>query len=166
MGQEEVEKARAAFLPSFDLVGNYQIHTEDFEGSGDSYSVGAVLSLNIFSGLETTAKLAEAQAALRQTQALRRQLQSQVALEVRQAYAQAVSASQRIGVARQTVLQAEESLRIVSNRYATGLLTIVELLTAETTRQQARAAYAQALHDHLVGKTNLHLAAGVLDLEN
>jgi len=165
MAKEEVEKARAAYLPSLDLVGNYQIHTEDFDGSGDSYTVGAVVSLNIFSGLETSSKVSEAQAALRQTQALRRQMQSQVALEVRQTYAQAISAFQRIGVTRQTVMQAEESLRIVTNRYATGLLTIVDLLTAETTLQQARTTYAQALHDYLVGKTNLRLAAGALDQE-
>lgn len=163
MAKEEVERARAAFLPSVDLVGNYQIHTEDFDGSGDSYTVGAVVSLNLFAGFETSAKVSEAQAALRQTQALRRQMQSQAALEVRQAYAQAISAFQRIGVARQTVLQAEESLRIVTNRYASGLLTIVDLLTAENTLQQARMTYAHALHDYSVGKTNLRLAAGALD---
>jgi TolC family type I secretion outer membrane protein len=165
MAKEEIEKAKAAFLPSLDLISNYQIHTEDFNGSGDSYAVGAVVSLNIFSGLETSAKVSEAQAGLRQVQALRRQMQSQVALEVRQTYAQAVSAFQRIAVARQTVMQAEESLRIVTNRYAAGLLTIVDLLTAENTLQHARTTYTQALHDYLVGKTNLRLAAGVLDHE-
>jgi outer membrane protein len=166
MAKQEIEKARAAFLPSLDLVGNYQIHTEDFNGSGDNYTVGAVISMNIFSGLETSAKVSETQAALRQTQALRRQMQSQVALEVRQSYAQAVSAFQRISVARQTVLQAEESLRIVTNRYATGLFSIVDLLTAETMLQQARTTLAQAYHDYSVGKTNLRLAAGVLEQEN
>jgi outer membrane protein len=165
MAKEEIEKARAAYLPSLDLIGNYQIHTEDFDGSADNYSVGAVVSLNIFSGLETSAKLSEAQAGLRQVQALRRQMQSQVALEVRQTYAHAASAFQRIDVARQMVVQAEESLRIVANRYAAGLLTIVDLLTAEITLQQARMTLAQALHDYSVGKTNLRLAAGVLDQE-
>ena len=165
MAKEEIEKAKAAYLPSLDLIGNYQIHTEDFDGSADNYSVGAVVSLNIFSGLETSAKVSEAQAALRQVQALRRQMQSQVALEVRQTYVQAASAFQRISVARQMMVQAEESLRIVANRYATGLLTIVDMLTAETTLQQARTTFAQTLHDYSVGKTNLRLAAGVLDTE-
>lgn len=165
MAKEEIEKAKAAYLPSLDLIGNYQIHTEDFDGSADNYSVGAVVSLNIFSGLETSAKVSEAQAAFRQVQALRRQMHSQVALEVRQTYVQAASAFQRISVARQMVVQAEESLRIVANRYATGLLTIVDMLTAETTLQQARTTFAQTLHDYSVGKTNLRLAAGVLDPE-
>jgi TolC family type I secretion outer membrane protein len=163
MAQEEIGKARAGHLPNLDLVGNYQIHTEDFEGSSDNYSVGAVLSLNLFSGLAPSAKVSEARAARRQVQAQRRQMESQVFLEVRQAYTQTASALQRVAVAQRAVAQADEALRIVANRYDGGLFTIVDLLTAETALQQARTAQARALHDYTVGKTNLRLAAGVLD---
>jgi TolC family type I secretion outer membrane protein len=163
MARKEIEKARAGHLPNLDLVGNYQIHTEDFDGSGDSYSVGAVLSLNLFSGLAPSAKVSEAQASRRQIQALRRQMESQVFLEVRQAYTQTASALQRIGVADQAVRQAEEALRIVADRYSSGLLTIVDLLTAEAALQQTRTAQSRARHDAIVGKTHLRLAAGVLD---
>jgi TolC family type I secretion outer membrane protein len=163
MAQEEIGKARSGHLPRLDLVGNYQIHTEDFDGSADNYSAGAVISLDLFSGLAPSAKMAEARAARRQVQALRRQVESQVFLEVRQAYTQTASASQRITVSRQAVAQAEEALRIVANRYAGGLLTIVDLLTAENALQHARMGHAQALHDYAVGKAGLRLAAGVLD---
>jgi TolC family type I secretion outer membrane protein len=163
MAREEIEKARAGHLPNLDLVGNYQIHTEDFDGSTDNYSVGAVLSLNLFSGLAPSAKVSEAQAFRRQVQALRRQMESQVFLEIRQAYTQTASAYQRIGVADQAVRQAEEALRIVADRYNGGLLTIVDLLTAEAALQQTRTAQARARHDATVGKTHLRLAAGVLD---
>jgi outer membrane protein TolC len=163
MARKEIEKARAGHLPNLNLVGNYQIHTEDFDGSGDSYSVGAVLSLNLFSGLAPSAKVSEAQASRRQIQALRRQMESQVFLEVRQAYTQTASALQRIGVADQAALQAEEALRIVADRYNSGLLTIVDLLTAEVSLQQARSSQARARHDVTVGRTHLRLAAGVLE---
>jgi TolC family type I secretion outer membrane protein len=163
MAREEIEKARAGHLPNLDLVGNYQIHTEDFDGAADSYSVGAVLSLNLFSGLAPSAKVSEAWAWRRQVQALRRQMESQVFLEVRQAYTQTASAFQRIGVADQAVRQAEEALRIVADRYNGGLLTIVDLLTAEAALQQARTAQARARHDATVGTTHLRLAAGVLE---
>ena len=163
MAREEVGKARAGHLPSLDLIGNYQIHTEEFDGSANNYSVGVVVSLDLFSGGAPSAKVAEAQAARRQVQALRRQMESQVFLEVRQSYTQTVSAFQRIGVAHQAVAQAEEAQRIVANRYSSGLLTIVELLTAEAALQQARTAQARAFHDYAVGKTDLRLAAGVLD---
>jgi outer membrane protein len=165
MAREEVEKARAGHLPSLDLIGNYQVHTEDFEGSADSYRVGMVVSLNLFAGLAPSARVAEARAAARQVQAQRREMESQVFLEVRQAYALAASAFQRIGVAHQAAAQAEEALRIVANRYGGGLLTIGDLLTAEAALQQARTAHARALHDYTVGRTHLRLAAGVLEAE-
>lgn len=163
MAREEIEKARSGHLPNLDLVGNYQIHTEEFDGSADNYSVGAVLTLNLFSGLASSAKVSEAQASRRQVQALRRQMESQAFLEVRQAYTQASSASQRIRVADQAVRQAEEALRIVADRYNGGLLTIVDLLTAEAALQQARTAQARARHDAALGRTHLRLAAGVLE---
>jgi outer membrane protein TolC len=163
MAREEIERARAGHLPGLELVGNYQIHTENFDGAADSYSIGAVLSLNLFSGLASSAKVSEAQALRRQVQALRRQMEHQVFLEVRQAYTQTASAHQRIGVADQAVRQAEEALRIVADRYGGGLLTIVDLLTAEATLQQARTAQARARHDATVGKTHLRLAAGALE---
>jgi outer membrane protein len=162
MAQEEIGKARAGHLPSLDLIGNYQIHTEDFDGSADNFSVGAMVSLNLFSGLAPSAREAEARAARRQVQARRRQMESQIFLEVRQAYAQTISAFQRVAVAQGAVSQAEEALRIVANRYSGGLFTIVDLLTAETALQQARSSHARALHDAIVGKTQLRLAAGVL----
>jgi outer membrane protein TolC len=84
---------------------------------------------------------------------------------VRQAYSQTASAFQRVAVARQASAQAEEALRIVANRYSGGLLTIVDLLTAEAVLQQARTAQVRALHDYTVGKTHLRLAAGVLEEE-
>jgi TolC family type I secretion outer membrane protein len=163
MARQEIEKARAGHLPNLELFGNYQIHTEDLDGSADSYSVGAVVNLNLFSGLAPSAKVAEAQAARREIQALRRQMESQVFLEVRQAYTQTASAFQRLAVAHRAVAQADEALRVVSNRYGGGLLTMVELLTAEASLQQARTAQARAQYDYTVGKAQLRLAAGVLE---
>jgi outer membrane protein TolC len=61
------------------------------------------------------------------------------------------------------VAQAEEGLRIVRNRYENGLYTIVNLLDAETAFQQARNNYLGALHDYMVSRVQLALAAGTLD---
>jgi multidrug efflux pump subunit AcrA (membrane-fusion protein) len=127
--------------------------------SADNYSVGAVVTLNIFSGDRTSAKVREAKAALRQIQALRRKLKQRVLVETRQAYLQADSAWRRIHVARAAVAQAEEALRIVRNRYKNGLFTIVDLLNAELALQQAHTNHLRAIHDYKVSTANLMLAA-------
>jgi outer membrane protein len=161
--EEEIKKARAAYLPSLNLTGNYEVNTENFDESADNYTVGAVVTFNIFSGNRTSAKVREAKATLKKIEALRRQLKQRVQVETRQAYLQADSSRRRIQVARLAVTQAEEALRIVRNRYKNGLFTIVDLLNSELALQQAQTNRLRAIHDYKVANANLMLAAGTLD---
>ncbi len=163
IAEEEIKKSRAAHLPSLNLAGNYEVNTENFNESADNYSVGAVVTFNIFSGNRTSAKVREAKATLRQIQAMRRKFKQRVLVETRQAYLQADSAWRRIHVARAAVTQAEEALRIVTNRYKNGLFTIVDLLNSELALQQAHTNHLQAVHDYKVANASLMLAAGTLD---
>ncbi|UCG11017.1 MAG: TolC family protein [Deltaproteobacteria bacterium] len=163
LAQKEVTKTKSAHLPSLFLSGNYQINTEDFSKTADNYTVGAVLSLNLFSGYNLQSRVSEARANLRQVQAMRQQLKLGIAVETKQAFLQTQSALQRIRVAQGAVAQAEEGLRIVRNRYEIGLYTIVNLLDAEVALQRARTNYSRSLHDHSVARAKLALAAGTLD---
>ncbi|MBW2071353.1 MAG: TolC family protein [Deltaproteobacteria bacterium] len=162
MASKEVAKAKSAHLPSLHFTGNYQINTEDFSNSEDNYSVGATLSLNLYSGYNLQARVAEARARLAQMQAKRQQLELGIAVETRRSYLEAQSSWQCMQVARGAIAQAEEGLRIVSNRYKNGLNTIVNLLDAEVALQQARRNYSRARHDYTVARARLALAAGTL----
>jgi outer membrane protein len=162
IAREEVKKAKAAHLPGFYLSGSYDINSEDFSDRADNYTLGAVMRLNLFSGLGVDAKVHEAMAKLRETQAMVRQTELGIRLETRQAFFMAQSAHQRIGVAEAAVAQAEEGLRMVRNRYENGLFTIVNLLDAEVALQQARTNYFRSLHDFKVAMAQLNLGAGVI----
>ena len=94
--------------------------------------------------------------------AMRRSLELGVRVETQRAFYQAQSTWKSIAVARQAVDQAEEGLRIVSNRYGSGLLTIVDLLDAQTALQQARTHLFKAMHDYRVARIELALAAGTI----
>jgi TolC family type I secretion outer membrane protein len=163
VGEKEIKKAKAAHLPSIHLLGNYEINTEDFRETKDNYTVGAIFRLNLYSGHNLQSRVLEARAKLSQMRALRQRLELAVSVEVKQAFLQAQSSWHRIGVAQGAVAQAEEGLRIVRNRYENGLYTIVNLLDAETAFQQARNNYLGALHDYMVSRVQLALAAGTLD---
>jgi outer membrane protein len=163
MSREETDKQRAANLPSLDLVSNYEINTESFENSADNYTIGAVLSFNLFSGFRDSSKAREAEASLREVMALRRNLRQQISMETRRAFVLAHSAWRRIQVAEATVDQAEEALRIISNRYSEGLLTILDLLNGELTLQQARTNRFRSIHDYQAARVQLALAVGLLD---
>jgi TolC family type I secretion outer membrane protein len=162
---QEKTKTRYAHLPSLHLVGNYEINSENFDDSADNYTIGAVVRLNLFSGHRLSAKTTEAEASLRQVQAMRREVDLGVRVQTRQAFFQAQSAWKRIQVSETAVIQAAEGLRIVRNRYENGLFTLVDLLDAEVALQQARTNYFRSLHDYQVARVQLTLAAGTLNAE-
>jgi outer membrane protein TolC len=162
MARNEIKRQRCRHLPSLSLFGNYEINSENFSDSGDNYTVGALLKVPLFSGGRTISGTREAQAALAEVGARRQELISSIQVAVRKAYYLACSADKRIGVARGAVVQAEENRRIVADRYANGLLTIVVLLDAETAIEDARDNLYQAMHDYRVAYIHLQLASGTL----
>ncbi len=162
MAEREVGKSRAGHYPSLRLVGSYDLHSEDFHDTADSYTVGAVMSLNLFKGFGVSADIRGARADLAKVRQMIKGRELAVRVEVQSAFLDAQSASERIDVARAALDQAEEGLRIVKNRYQNGLLTIVALLDAELANQQAKMSYSRALHDYRTAMIRLKLAAGVI----
>ncbi len=163
IAEKEMDKSKAARLPSVNLTGNYEINSEDFEDHGNSYTVGAALSLPLYTGGRISAAIREAQNNLKQTDAMVRGLNQQICGETRQAFFNAKSSWERIPVSKAAVGQAEESLRIVKNRYDNGLFTITDLLDAEVAVQQSLMNHLKSLHDYKAASTRLSLAAGSIE---
>lgn len=167
-GQERaVAAARAEFLPTLSATASWEANHLDVASNGrDSWFVGALIQWNLFNGFGDRARIAEATARLRETQALRGAFASQLRLEVREAFLALRAATERITVARQAARQAEESLRIVRDRYESGLTTVVTLLSAEAALTQAQGSLTRALYDQSVGAAGLELALGTIDKES
>ncbi len=163
IARKAVSRSKAGHWPRLALQGNYEFNSEDFSDSHDNYTVGAVLQLDLYSGQRTSSMVAEAKANLAGTKANYDGAVLQVRVETQSAYYQAQSAWKSIAVARAAVDQADEGLRIVANRYSGGLLTIVDLLDAQVSLQQARTKVFKALHDYKVARIDLALAAGTID---
>ena len=161
--QGDVEKSRAGHLPTVSLTGTYGLDSEDFGDFSDSYTVGAVARINLFSGRRIAAETVEKKAAVRNLESLIQQTGLAVRVQTKRAFLEAKSAWQQIRVARTAIAHAEETLRIVRNRYRSGMLTIVALLDSEVVLQQALHRHFQAMHDYKKARINLHLAAGTID---
>jgi len=162
--EKDVLRSKGALLPTMHLTGNYEINNYRFASNGqDSWSVGVVLSLNLFNGGGDHARIAEAQANHRRAVAQRERMANAIGLEVHDAFLAHQTARERVGVAREAVAQAEESLRIVQDRYDAGLTTIVELLDSETALTAARTNLTRTLYDATVSQARLDLSLGRLD---
>jgi outer membrane protein TolC len=87
-------------------------------------------------------------------------------MEVRKAFLDGTAAAQRAAAAHDAAEQAKESLRIVQNRYESGLTTMTELLRSQTAELDATTAYLLALQDWQLARAQLERAAGVLTPES
>lgn len=162
--RKAVQGARGAFLPAVDLRAGYELnHFNPTANGQDNWSVGVVLSVNLFQGGADRARLAEAMAAVERVRALRARQASAIRLEVQRAARDLRAAREQAAVAARAVGQAEERLRITRDRYESGLTTIVDLLAAEAALAEARGNRAQALVRYNVSLGALELALGTID---
>jgi outer membrane protein TolC len=45
-----MKKARSAHWPSININGSYELNTENFDDTANNYTVGANVTMNLFSG--------------------------------------------------------------------------------------------------------------------
>jgi outer membrane protein TolC len=171
LGQElastQRSAARSSYLPQVSFRGGVEADRQTFASrSGSNWMAGLTLRMNVFNGGADRARVAEAEAAVRRSQAEREGVLSSLRLEIRRAWFDLQSAGQRVKVAAAIVDQATESHRIIQNRYQGGLSTATELLRAETALLGARTQRLGALHDQRVAAARLEYAAGRLTPES
>jgi outer membrane protein TolC len=97
------------------------------------------LKWNIFDGYR---RGSERKRALSGQSAAKEMLESttkDVRYQLRESYLRRYEVAKRLEVARNALLDAEETVRLLSKRYENSLATMVELLDAQTALNQARA---------------------------
>ena len=155
--------AKKEFLPRIDIMGSWEEDNQTFATrGGNNWVAGATLTFNIFNGGARRAQIAESEAYQLRADAMRSHMESVVRLQVREAYLNLNAARQRVEVSQDSAAQAEESLRILRNRYGSGLATIMDVLRAETMRTSAENNHLNAVYDYRLAFAALELATGEL----
>lgn len=158
-----IDAARSAFFPEVGVRGVFEADRQRFIDRGGANWLAAVtLRWNLFNAFEDRARRREAEYAIQQAEAQQKQVSSIVRLDVRRAWFELQAATERIAVAEATVRNAEESLRIIKNRYDAGMTTITELLRNEVAALESQNRRLVAIHDQRVALVDLESAAGTL----
>lgn len=158
----QVRGARGEWQPRIDAfaTGGASTHYPVTSGSTD-YAVGASVTFNVFDA-GRKARLDQAKANESIARSETDQLANQIRFEVVRSYQQYLSARERLAVVAEVSAQASETLRIVQDRYHSGLTTITELLRAQTALVRARTDVLNARYDQYVGYASVLLATGNL----
>ena len=123
-------------------------------------AIGANVSIPIFNGFRFSAQAAEAafeaQAAAEQTRALL----DQVVRDVRTAWLNGITASQRVTVTAELLTQANTALDLAQTRYDLGLSSIVELSQAQLQQTQAGIENADARSQYNFAIASINFQTG------
>jgi len=153
---------RARVLPQLSLTGAYNYLENTFLDDEDFASVGVGVQWAVFDGGQARKRAAALDRSRRATEQQRADVESLIALQVRQSWLDVDETRQRIQVTAGAVEQAEENLRIARERYGAGLGTQTQLLEAESLRVQALSNRDNAVLDAGLAKLRLARAVGAL----
>ncbi len=160
-----VKVARAAAYPHFNLMARQDWNKSTLGLDAPSYTVGGVLSWQLFDAGSTRGAVDRAEAGRGELVARLRQAEDGVRFQVRDAWRKASEAQRRVAARELAVSQAGEAQRLVSTRHANGVATMVEVLAAQAQLDKARADLVAARYDEAVQRAALRLAAGQLEAD-
>ena len=167
LAENQAATARSRLLPLVGLHAAFEADRQNFyDKGGANWLVSVGLRWNLFNGFGDKARIEESRYALHRSEAEQQRASSAIRLQVRRAYADLRAAQERIEVAKASVAEAEESLRITQNRYASGMSNVTDLLRTETALLEARTRHLTAIHDQRIAAAMLELAAGTLTADS
>ena len=132
----------------------------------DNYSGALQLSVPIFTGFSQRHNVARAQADEQATQSRLRSLEQQVVLEVWTSYYNLKTAEQRVRTSEELLKSADESYQVALGRYKAGVGSILDLLSAQSALESARAQRALANADWFVSLAQLAHDTGTLNISS
>jgi outer membrane protein TolC len=165
----QLSAMRSAFFPSLNATGslgwgasnNAAITGSDFNAF-PQWSIGASLSMPLYSGGFLDASVKQSDASVKQQNAQLEATMQSVSQQVQQYFLLENEALQRIDATDVLIGEADESLKMSQERFRAGVATSLEITDAEITLANARISNAQAHFDYHVAHANLLMAIGIL----
>ena len=159
--RQNIKLSRTGYAPSINATGSYGWSGGDFP-LYDRWSVGAGVSIPIFSGLSTYNSVKEAQNNMLSAYYNLTSAEQDILLEIKEAYLNVQDSKSKIPVAEITRTQAQENYELAVGRYKVGVGNYIEVKDAETTLSDAKLAYIQAVFDYTLSIAALNKAMGII----
>lgn len=169
--RELVSERRSYWLPDFSISGRYSDNlSQSGAGSGPlagggayDWNIGVQATLPLFAGGLRSANVSRAEFELRQLEALRTSTSETIEEEVRRQLYAARAAYGQIDLAQTAAEASRKNFELVSDAYARGTVTVIELLDAQDASLTASAAAAESLYNFLITIMAAQRAVGGFD---
>lgn len=170
--RQEIEKERAANLPTIDLVAKHS-YNDVLRGNNNppgtlttNNSIGIQLNYFIFEGggIRSRTKIAQ----IRRIQAVDKLEEQRRAtqLQTRQAYWGLLSNISRVKALKQALISSETALKATQQGFEVGTRTSVDVVKAQRDLLRAQSDYSKVRYNYVVSTILLKQAAGSLSEED
>ena len=159
--EQTVRSLRASFYPTISINGGFEFEENEYMVHESNWNLTAGVSLNLYSGGGTSARLRRAKARLDALRIERDIVLDRVRLEVKEAVLGLRSAGERLSAAKDGVKQAEENLRLLNLRYEEGEATATGVQDAVTLLARARTNFWSAMYGVQRETAQLFFAQGI-----
>lgn len=157
--------AKVSFLPRIYTAGT----AASIEGTGVNNNTAIIAGINVdlhlFEGGRKIAAVMKARADVRLAMGQAQEMCDNIAFEVTEAYQLIDDARQRIELARVTIEQTTENLRLENNRFADGDSDPLDVIDAETSLTTAQKQHVAAIYGYQLAIARLEYALGTTSLE-
>ena len=143
----QVKMERGKNLPSVAIGAAALTYNVMDKGEGNIIGL-ATVSIPISSWWEGSRHVRKAKMALEQSRNTQQDMRERLQIDILSAWNALKEAYQQIGIAQQSVAQAEENLRLSRNRYEAGTTDMTELLDALTLYTQSHQRLISACTDY------------------
>jgi outer membrane protein TolC len=155
--------ARRSWLPLLNGFATYQMNSRDvpFASDNDAWVAGVSLKWQIFDGFRRNREYDRAIAGRQATAELQENKSREIAYQVRESILRRDEMVKRLEVSRNSLADAEETVRLLRSRYENSLSTMVELLDAQTSLNRARADLVENEADYSLSAGRIYYASGI-----
>lgn len=159
----DVRAANAQRMPKLAAVGDYGLAGNGPDRSLSTYTVGATLTVPLWTGRRIESEVAEAKVRQGLIEQDRRRLQLQIDQEIRSARISAAAAREAVASAERGAAAARETLELARLRFQSGLATSVDTQVAQSQLALSDDTRIRAVYDLSLAEARLAKALGNLD---
>ncbi len=160
--EQTVAATRMERLPTLGIFGDQGAIGNSSAHLLNTYTWGLQLSVPIFDGFRREARVQEQRAQVHETDARRRDLEAQTAIEVRAALLDLASARELLAAADERLMLAQQELEQARQRFTAGVSGNADVITASLGINAARTQVVDARAAYQTARVTLARAQGTV----
>jgi outer membrane protein len=158
--EAQITQAKSNYLPSVNLSSSYGLGGNEFLEQKSNWSVGIGISIPLFDGFSTKAKVMDAKLSLKEQEITIQNVEQQIEEEIEVAWVDWKLARKNVEVAEKTLEASREMYELTELQYEQGRTSFFFLQQKEDALTNAEYNYVSALYNLRMAIASVEKAGG------